>query len=90
VDIAPGEGKIVHRGTHRIAMYCDWVGEIHACSAVCPHLGGIVRWNGFEKSWDCPCHASRFEPSGKLIHGPANSDLEPLGVERALYFPKAG
>jgi nitrite reductase/ring-hydroxylating ferredoxin subunit len=44
---------------------------------VCPHLGCYVHWNEAEKSWDCPCHGSRFNPLGKLLNGPAISDLAP-------------
>lgn len=50
-------------------------GEVRAVSAVCPHLGGILRWNDAECSWDCPLHASRFAPDGTRIEGPALSDL---------------
>lgn len=75
--IAPGEGKVVTDDGHKIALYRDKTGVFHACSAVCPHLGGIVHWNAFEKSWDCPCHSSRFDPEdGKVMHGPATKGLQ--------------
>lgn len=73
--VAAGTGAIVRRGLHKIAVYCDDAGQIHECSAVCPHLGGIVAWNHSEKTWDCPCHGSRFDKFGKVIDGPANTDL---------------
>ncbi|HHX82496.1 MAG TPA: Rieske 2Fe-2S domain-containing protein [Pseudomonadaceae bacterium] len=44
-------------------------------SAVCPHLGCIVHWNGIERSWDCPCHGSRFSIEGTVLEGPAQSNL---------------
>jgi glycine/D-amino acid oxidase-like deaminating enzyme/nitrite reductase/ring-hydroxylating ferredoxin subunit len=91
-DIQPGEGALVRRGAHIVAVFKDEGGTCHERSAVCPHLGGIVAWNGGEKSWDCPCHGSRFDAYGKVVNGPANSDLARLdeaddpasaGVQRA-------
>ena len=53
-------------------------------SGVCTHLGGIVRFNDAEKSWDCPCHGSRFDPHGRILNGPAVTPLEakPLPFEQ--------
>jgi Rieske Fe-S protein len=51
---------------------------LHECSAVCPHLGGIVAWNHSEQTWDCPCHGSRFDKLGKVLDGPAITNLSPL------------
>jgi Rieske Fe-S protein len=59
-------------------VYRDEAGKCHETSAACPHLGCIVHWNGAEKSWDCPCHGSRFDKVGKVINGPANIDLSPI------------
>jgi glycine/D-amino acid oxidase-like deaminating enzyme/nitrite reductase/ring-hydroxylating ferredoxin subunit len=73
--VAPGEGAIVRRGIAKVAVYRDEDGTVHERSAVCPHLGCIVAWNNSEKSWDCPCHGSRFDCYGLVITGPANSDL---------------
>ena len=53
-------------------------GTLHHCSAVCTHLKCIVEWNSAEKSWDCPCHGSRYDPYGKVLNGPAISALEPV------------
>ena len=75
-EIAPGEGATIRRGIAKVAVYRDEAGTLHELSAVCPHLGGIVAWNNSEKTWDCPCHGSRFDCSGRVITGPANSDLE--------------
>lgn len=75
-EIAPGEGAIMRRGIGKVAVYCDEDGTLYERSAVCPHLGGIVAWNSSEKTWDCPCHGSRFDSHGQVISGPANSDLE--------------
>jgi Rieske Fe-S protein len=76
-EIAPGAGAVLRRGKRKVAVYRDESGELHECSAVCPHLGCIVNWNPVEKSWDCPCHGSRFNAYGGVINGPAISDLEP-------------
>ena len=70
-EIAVGEGAVLRHGVSKIAAYRDDRGKLHVRSAVCPHLGCIVRWNGFEKVWDCPCHGSQFDPTGRVLHGPA-------------------
>ncbi len=72
------EGTIVRSGVAKEAVYRDARGELHRCSAVCPHLGCIVHWNALEKVWDCPCHGSRFDAFGHVINGPAISDLKPV------------
>jgi glycine/D-amino acid oxidase-like deaminating enzyme/nitrite reductase/ring-hydroxylating ferredoxin subunit len=59
-DIEPGSGGIVRRGLHKLAVYRDESGRLHEMSARCTHLGCPVRWNSSEKTWDCPCHGSRF------------------------------
>jgi Rieske Fe-S protein len=74
-EIRPGTGAVVRRGLTKVAAYRDEQGALHECSAVCPHLGCIVAWNDAEKTWDCPCHGSRFDRLGKVMSGPANRDL---------------
>lgn len=74
-EIARGAGAIIRRGMTKLAVYRDEQGALHERSAVCPHLGCIVRWNSLEKTWDCPCHGSSFDRYGRVINGPANSDL---------------
>lgn len=69
------EGAIVRIGSKKVAAYRDPQGELHLLSPVCPHLGCYVHWNEAEKSWDCPCHGSRFNATGQLMNGPAVSDL---------------
>jgi len=76
-EIMPGEGAIVSHGLSKHAVFKDPKGQLHAFSAICPHLGCIVQWNGAEKSFDCPCHGSRFTSLGTVINGPAVSDLKP-------------
>jgi nitrite reductase/ring-hydroxylating ferredoxin subunit len=81
-DIPRGEGAVMRRGLHLVATYRDEAGSLHECSAVCPHLKGVVHWNEVEKTWDCPCHGSRFDARGRVMNGPAATDLAPLdGIE---------
>ncbi|HYE34826.1 FAD-dependent oxidoreductase [Methylocaldum sp.] len=75
--VAPGEGEIINFHGKKTAVHRDETGQIHAVSAVCTHLGCIVHWNKAAKSWDCPCHGSRFDAEGKVISGPAIKNLEP-------------
>jgi glycine/D-amino acid oxidase-like deaminating enzyme/nitrite reductase/ring-hydroxylating ferredoxin subunit len=82
-DLARGAGAILVRGLRRLAVYRDPEGGLHACSAVCPHLGCVVHWNGVESSWDCPCHGSRFDELGRVVNGPANRDLTPATLDEA-------
>jgi glycine/D-amino acid oxidase-like deaminating enzyme/nitrite reductase/ring-hydroxylating ferredoxin subunit len=74
-EISKGSGAVIRRGLTKVAVYRDQMGAVHERSAVCPHLGCIVCWNQNEKTWDCPCHGSRFDKLGTVINGPANSDL---------------
>lgn len=76
-QIRPGDGAVVRQGLSKIAAYRDAAGKLHEHSAVCTHMGCIVAWNSAEKSWDCPCHGSRFDAYGKVIAGPAAKDLPP-------------
>ena len=78
--IKNGEGAILREGAKKIAAYRGGNGTLHEFSAVCPHLGCIVRWDACEKTWDCPCHGSRFDALGRVVNGPAISDLEPIEV----------
>jgi Rieske Fe-S protein len=78
-QIKPGEGAVLGTGRGKIAVYRDENGGVHQHSAVCTHLYCIVHWNGTEKTWDCPCHGSRFDPYGKVVNGPAIVGLAPVG-----------
>src|SRR5205814_8186593 len=80
-EIAPGSGRIIRHGLKKIATYKDELGNVHELSAICQHLGCVVDWNSLEKTWDCPCHGSRYDAYGKVINGPANSDLSEIEEE---------
>jgi glycine/D-amino acid oxidase-like deaminating enzyme/nitrite reductase/ring-hydroxylating ferredoxin subunit len=79
--LAPGTGAVLRRGLRRVAVYRRPSGQTCELSAICPHLGCIVRWNAAERTWDCPCHGSRFQPEGGVIAGPATRGLTPLDTE---------
>ena len=66
----PRLGATVRRGLSKVALYRDEAGALHERSAVCPHLGCVVAWNSFERTWDCPCHGSRFSALGRVINAP--------------------
>jgi Rieske Fe-S protein len=77
-EIPPGSGAILREGLNRIAAFKDERGVVHRRSAICPHLGCVVQWNDLEKTWDCPCHGSRFASQGSVVNGPATSSLRPV------------
>ena len=74
-NIKNGEAAVLRDGLCKIAVYRDEKGQLHKKSAICTHMGCIVQWNSNERSWDCPCHGSRFDYDGKVLNGPA---IEPL------------
>jgi glycine/D-amino acid oxidase-like deaminating enzyme/nitrite reductase/ring-hydroxylating ferredoxin subunit len=80
-DIKNGEGKIMEIKGNKIAAYKDNQGKLHTLSPVCQHLGCIVAWNNAEKSWDCPCHGSRYTAEGKVIHSPTTKDLPKIKLD---------
>jgi glycine/D-amino acid oxidase-like deaminating enzyme/nitrite reductase/ring-hydroxylating ferredoxin subunit len=75
-EIAKSEGKVVEWEGKKCGVYRDKEDFLHIVDAECSHLKCIIKWNNDEKSWDCPCHGSRFTPEGKVMNGPANKDLE--------------
>ena len=80
-DLSPGEGKILRLEGKKVAAYRDDEGKVSLCSPVCTHLKCIVAWNSAEKTWDCPCHGSRFSPTGEVLSGPAEEPLETVSPE---------
>ena len=74
-DLEPGEGRVARIEGELVGVHRAADGSLRAVSAVCTHLACIVSWNRAERSWDCPCHGSRFAPDGSVIQGPAVEDL---------------
>jgi len=77
IDIKPGEGKIIKANGERVGAYRDEQGTLHVVNTTCPHMGCELNWNSAEKTWDCPCHGSRFTYEGDIVEGPA---VKPLNV----------
>lgn len=77
--IAPGMGAVIKEGGKNVAVFRAEDGTVTRVSATCTHLGCTVRWNEMERSWDCPCHGSRFTPEGTVLAGPAPKPLARIG-----------
>jgi glycine/D-amino acid oxidase-like deaminating enzyme/nitrite reductase/ring-hydroxylating ferredoxin subunit len=75
-ELAPGTGAVMRIGGERCAVYRDESGLVNAVSATCTHLGCLVAFNDAERTWDCPCHGSRFATDGAVLQGPATDALE--------------
>ncbi|VFU13057.1 Cytochrome b6-f complex iron-sulfur subunit 1 (fragment) [anaerobic digester metagenome] len=82
--IALGQGGIFAVDHDKVGVSRDRDGNIHAVSPICTHLGCVVSWNNAEQSWDCPCHGSRFDADGQVIHSPAKIDLEKKSLKGIL------
>lgn len=80
-EITIGKGKVMNIDGKKHGVYRDESGRLHVVSAVCTHMGCINHWNEVEKSWDCPCHGSRFSIDGEVLEGPAYAALKKLSVE---------
>ena len=83
-EITPGEGAVVRQGLKKLAVYKDHDGRVFGFNDLCTHLKCVVHWNTGEKTWDCPCHGSRFDALGKVINGPAITDLERVNIEDSV------
>ena len=79
--IAHGQGAIVVVDGDKIAAYRDENGELQLLSPACKHMGCLVTWNAAERSWDCPCHGSRYAGDGTVLEGPTVDPLEPIEIE---------
>jgi glycine/D-amino acid oxidase-like deaminating enzyme/nitrite reductase/ring-hydroxylating ferredoxin subunit len=80
-DLAAGDAAVTRVDGEMVACFRDAAGAMHAVSATCTHLGCIVEWNDAERSWDCPCHGSRFDVDGAVLHAPATEPLSPRTVD---------
>ena len=80
-QVARGDGKLVRVDGRRLAVYRDQDGAVHALSSVCTHMGCHVHFNSAEKTWDCPCHGSRFGVDGAVLEGPAVKELARVELE---------
>jgi Rieske Fe-S protein len=76
-ELEPGDGGVIERQGEHIAAFLDESGELHLMSARCTHLGCTVVWNPTDRTFDCPCHTSRFGPRGEVLDGPATKPLRP-------------
>ena len=76
-----GEGKVIELDGQKVAAFRDESGATSVRSAVCTHMACLVQWNIAERTWECPCHGSRFKPNGDVIAGPAESPLKPVSDE---------
>ncbi|HEX4130580.1 MAG TPA: FAD-dependent oxidoreductase [Pirellulales bacterium] len=86
-DLKPGEGKILRLGGERVAASRDSDGKVLQVSPYCTHMGCLVHWNQAEKTWDCPCHGSRFKPDGSVQAGPAEAPLDRIRKQAAVRKP---
>jgi glycine/D-amino acid oxidase-like deaminating enzyme/nitrite reductase/ring-hydroxylating ferredoxin subunit len=77
-EIGPGEAAILKIDGENVAAFRDENGNLHAVSAACSHMGCLLGWNSTDRTWDCPCHGSRFSLQGDVIAGPAVTALEPV------------
>jgi glycine/D-amino acid oxidase-like deaminating enzyme/nitrite reductase/ring-hydroxylating ferredoxin subunit len=82
--LASGEGRLVKYEGESIALYKDEGGKLHAIDPVCPHAKCMVDWNSAEKSWDCPCHGSRFSFDGELLTGPSRKGLDIIEISELV------
>jgi glycine/D-amino acid oxidase-like deaminating enzyme/nitrite reductase/ring-hydroxylating ferredoxin subunit len=80
-ELAPGDAMLADWEGNKVALYKDESGKVHALDPVCPHAKCLVEWNNAEKSWDCPCHGSRFGTNGALLTGPATKGLTQIKWE---------
>jgi glycine/D-amino acid oxidase-like deaminating enzyme/nitrite reductase/ring-hydroxylating ferredoxin subunit len=87
--LGAGEGAVVRHGLRKLAVFRDEDGALHCHSAICTHLGCVVRWNQLDRTWDCPCHGSRFSAYGSVLHGPAVSGLASIDEDEWLRIVEA-
>jgi glycine/D-amino acid oxidase-like deaminating enzyme/nitrite reductase/ring-hydroxylating ferredoxin subunit len=86
-DVPAGQGRIITLDGDKVAAYRSEQGEVLLCSPVCTHMKCLVGWNDADKTWDCPCHGSRFHPDGRVHSGPAEEPLEVIAADAARNRP---
>ena len=74
-------GMVVEIDNQKVGIYKDPNGKVFAVKPICTHLGCLLSWNNIDKTWDCPCHGSRFDYKGKNLYNPAIKNLEPFEIE---------
>lgn len=82
-DIKRGDGKVIKHENLSLAVYREVNGSLYALNSSCPHIKCNVKWNSAEKSWDCPCHGSRFSINGELLTAPARKGLEKIDLRES-------
>ena len=80
-NIANNSGGIVEINHEKVGIYKAQNGKIYAVKPICTHLGCLLSWNDVDKTWDCPCHGSRFDYQGKNLYDPAFKDLDFYSLE---------
>ena len=80
-DLGKDEGSLVKVGKKKAGGYRDEYGQVHLVDTTCTHMGCEVNWNDAERSWDCPCHGSRFSYTGDVLNGPAVKPLKKIEQE---------
>ena len=75
-EIQNDSGSIIEVNHEKVGIYKNPEGKIYAVKPICTHLGCLLSWNDVDKTWDCPCHGSRFDFQGKNLYDPAFRDLE--------------
>ena len=86
--IKRGTGEVIDVGGKPAAVYRGLDSQIYVRSAVCTHMGCYVHWNDAERTWDCPCHGSRFKVNGDVLAGPAETPLSPIEVHEGAVAAK--
>jgi nucleotide-binding universal stress UspA family protein/nitrite reductase/ring-hydroxylating ferredoxin subunit len=82
-DLTPGHGALINVEGRKLAVYVDEQGDVVTLSPRCQHMGCTVDWNDADRSWDCPCHGSRYHSDGEVFHGPATRSLEKVEIPRS-------
>ena len=82
--LKPREGEVVSMNGKKVALYKDESEVVHAFSAICPHMGCVLQWNGDEHSFDCPCHGSRFTCMGVVVNGPAKDHMQRVYLKKKV------